>query len=87
MENTLKRITDLNKSADEISMQDIVSFIQGNTNPIEEVLQSIQLFLSNVTVEKIGKENKSNYKLSYNNSCIYCGSHYNPFPNIKCYVL
>lgn len=84
MKNTLKRLSDLNKSADEITMQDIISFIKGNTNPIEEVLQSIQLFLKDVTVEKIGNKD---YKLTYKNSFIFCGSHFNPYPNITCYVL
>ena len=87
MKNTLKNLSDLNKSAEEITIYDIIEYIKGNTNPLLNVLTSIQLFLKDVTVEQIGNSEKNNYKITYKNSTIYVGSHYNPYPNTECYVI
>ena len=87
MKNTLKNLSDLNKSAEEITIYDIIEYIKGNTNPLLNVLTSIQLFLKDVTVEQIGNSEKNNYKITYKNSTIYVGIPYNPYPNMECYVI
>ena len=87
MKNTLQNLSDLNKSAEEITIYDIISYIKGNTNPISNIITSIQLFLKDVVIERIGKEDRHDYKLMYKGSTIYFGSCFNPYPNVCCYVL
>ena len=77
------------------NVYDIINFIKGNTNNIYEVLEEIKRVCSDKVIVKPYHNEKNDTKtiffLTYTNDGvsheIICGSHYNPYPNVECYVL
>lgn len=71
------------------NVYDIINFIKGNVNDIDKVVAEVKRVCGDNLIVKPYHEKA--YILTYTHDGIaheiICGSHYSPYPNVKCFVL